>query len=201
MPGVTPARSIASPDGGEAPSPADAEPPIGLLIEVVHEAGDWGLLDDASEAVLAAAAELAAELEITASAACVALSSDGEVERLNTAYRGKAAPTNVLSFPAGPVVVPATYGEPRFLGDLVLAAETVAREAKDLGVPLKHHLQHLVVHGLLHLLGYDHEREEDAETMEALEVRILARLGIADPYAAAGEPLSPCQDQTELAKP
>ncbi len=132
------------------------------------------------------------------SEACVALSSDAEVARLNATYRGKQAATNVLSFPAGPA--PAGGGDVRLLGDLVLAAETVTREAAELGLPLEHHLQHLVVHGLLHLLGYDHEMDEEAETMEALEVRILARLGIDDPYAAAGEPLTSRRQQPDLPK-
>jgi probable rRNA maturation factor len=203
MPPADPARSIQSPDGGDAHAPADADPPIRLAIDVVHEAGDWGRLDAVSDTVRAAADALAAELAIAASEACVALSSDAEVERLNATYRGKQAPTNVLSFPAGPAIEPAAdAAEPvRFLGDLALAAETVVREAADLDVPFEHHLQHLVVHGLLHLLGYDHETDDEAEAMEALEVRILARLGIADPYAAAGEPHPPRRHQAEFAKP
>jgi probable rRNA maturation factor len=204
MPSVVPARSVSSPDGGDVPALADAEPPIGLLIDVVHEAGDWTPLDAASDAVTAAAAALAAELAITASEACVALSSDAEVERFNATYRGKPAPTNVLSFPAGPMPAPSAEtpdrSEVRFLGDLVLAAETIAREAADLGVPVAHHLQHLVVHGLLHLLGYDHDTDGEAEIMEAMEVRILARLGVADPYAVAGEPLQLRRDHTDFAK-
>jgi len=198
MPSVIPAPSISNPDGGDVPLLADAEPPIGLSIDLVHEAGDWGSLEPVSDAVQAAAGALAAELGTTASEACVALSSDAEVERLNAAYRGKPAPTNVLSFPAGPALPTSAEaplaGQVRFLGDLVLAAETVSREAADLGVPLAHHLQHLVVHGLLHLLGYDHQSDDEAEVMEALEVRILAHLGIANPYAAAGESLSFCRD-------
>jgi probable rRNA maturation factor len=84
----------------------------------------------------------------------------------------------VLSFSA-----PASDQQIRFLGDIGLAAETVAREAEEQGIPFVDHLQHLVVHGLLHLKGYDHQSPADAEVMEALEVRILATLGIADPYA------------------
>jgi probable rRNA maturation factor len=204
MPSVDPARSVHSPDGGDAHASADTEPPIGLAVDVVREAGDWGLLDAVSASVQAAADALAAELAITASAACLALSSDAAVETLNATYRGKQAPTNVLSFPAGPVIeVGDDVGAdapPRFLGDLVLASETVTREAQDLGVPFEHHFQHLVVHGLMHLLGYDHQTDDEAEVMEALEVRILARLGVADPYAAAGEPLPPRRQQTEYVK-
>jgi probable rRNA maturation factor len=199
MPSVAPVRSSSTADGGDARACADAEPPISLAIDVVHEAGDWGPLDAVNDDVSAAAAALAAALKITASEACVALSSDAEVERLNAAYRGKKAPTNVLSFPAAPEHA-ACRGETRFLGDLVLASETLSREAAELGIPVKHHLQHLVVHGLLHLLGYDHETDDEAEAMEALEVRILARLGIADPYAAAGEPLSLRRNETDSSK-
>jgi probable rRNA maturation factor len=200
MPATVPAPIVSSPEGGEARSPADAEPPIGLSIDIVHEAGDWGALEPVVDAARAAAAALEAELGLAACEACVALSSDAEVQQLNATYRGKDAPTNVLSFPAGPAIPAGEAEEARFLGDLVLAGETVAREAADLGVPVEHHLQHLVVHGLLHLLGYDHETDAEAEDMESLEVRILARLGIADPYAAAGEPLSSRRHQTEYSK-
>jgi probable rRNA maturation factor len=199
MPSADPVRSISTAAGGEACGSADAEPPISLAIDVVHDAGDWEPLDATCEAVAAAADALAAELDISASEACVALSSDAEVERLNAIYRGKNAPTNVLSFPAAPDH-PASAGATRFLGDLVLASETLSREAAELAVPVQHHLQHLIVHGLLHLLGYDHETDDEAEAMEALEVRILARLGIADPYAAAGEPLSSRRNETDFRK-
>jgi probable rRNA maturation factor len=197
MPATVPAPIVSSPEGGEAHSPADAEPPIGLFLDIVHEAGDWGALEPVFAGARAAAAALEAELGLIACEACVALSSDAEVKELNATYRGKDAPTNVLSFPAGPSIPAGEAEEARFLGDIVVARETVAREAADLGVPIEHHLQHLIVHGLLHLLGHDHETDAEAEEMEALEVRILARLGIADPYAAAGEPLSSRRHQTE----
>lgn len=181
MPARVPAPNLANADGDEA-RVADAEPALGLCVNVVHEAGDWGSLPAATETIGAAAAALAAELSLAPSEACVALSCDAEVARLNAHYRGKPAPTNVLSFPAGAGAHPET-AHARFLGDVVLAAETVTREAAALGLPLAHHLQHLVVHGLLHLLGHDHATDEEAEAMEAIEVRVLARLGIADPYA------------------
>jgi len=197
MPAVVPERNISVAEGGE-PALAEAEPPIGIVIDVVHDAGDWGSLDVATDAVMAAAAALAAELSSGGCEACVALSSDAEVARLNATYRGKQAATNVLSFPAARRFDPAV--EVRSIGDLVLAAETVEREANELGLPHRHHLQHLVVHGLLHLLGYDHEKDDEAEEMEALEVRILARLGIDNPYAAAGEPLTSRRQKPEPPK-
>jgi probable rRNA maturation factor len=104
----------------------------------------------------------------------VALGSDAAVRKLNARDRRKDKPTNVLSYPSG---------ERPFLGDIVLARQTVWREARQQNKTPAAHVSHLVVHGTLHLLGYDHETSEaDAERMEALERRILARMGIADPY-------------------
>jgi probable rRNA maturation factor len=112
---------------------------------------------------------------------CVHLADDAHIRALNSQWRGLDKPTNVLSFPAAD---PARLGEARLLGDIVLAYETVAREAEDEGKPLADHYRHLVVHGFLHLLGFDHETEAEAQAMEAMETRILARLGVADPYRA-----------------
>ncbi len=104
----------------------------------------------------------------------VALAGDAAVRKLNARDRRKDKPTNVLSYPSG---------EKAFLGDIVLARQTVWREARQQNKTPAAHVSHLVVHGTLHLLGYDHETSEaDAERMEALERRILARMGIADPY-------------------
>jgi probable rRNA maturation factor len=189
MPHTVPATIAPAVGSGDAPAGADPEPPLSLDIDVVHEGGDWSAVAGADDLVRAAAAALAAELDLAASEACVALSSDEQVAKLNKSYRGKAAPTNVLSFPAGPTI-PIDENEARFLGDVVLALETLQREAGDLGLPIEHHMQHLLVHGLLHLFGYDHEMDEEARAMESLEVRILKRLGIADPYAAAGKPIN-----------
>lgn len=112
---------------------------------------------------------------------CVHLADDERVRALNARWRGLDKPTNVLSFPAA---APAEIARARLLGDVVLAFETVAREAADEGKPLADHYRHLVVHGFLHLIGFDHDDEVDAERMEAMETRILAQLGVADPYRA-----------------
>lgn len=110
----------------------------------------------------------------------ILLTDDSEQRRLNRTYRGKDMPTNVLSFPQSPNAADADV--PMLLGDIVLAFETVSREAVEQQKPLANHLSHLVVHGVLHLLGFDHEKPADAAEMEAREVRILAGLGVADPY-------------------
>lgn len=102
--------------------------------------------------------------------------NDGEIQILNRDYRGKDKPTNVLSFP---------QNEPAMLGDIVLAYETVVREAKEQEKPLENHLRHLLVHGVLHLLGHDHEEDGEAEAMESLEARILSEMGIKNPYETA----------------
>jgi probable rRNA maturation factor len=112
----------------------------------------------------------------------VLLADDATVRRLNRVYRGKDKPTNVLSFPLAGGPMPAGGGAP--LGDVVLALETVLAEAKAQGKRASDHLSHLVVHGVLHLLGHDHEQQAPARRMEALETRILAGIGIADPYRA-----------------
>ena len=103
---------------------------------------------------------------------CVVLADDALQRRLNRAFRGRDKPTNVLSF----------AGAPGALGDVVLALETVAAEARAQGKPLADHVAHLVVHGVLHLMGHDHETRGQARHMERLEIEILAGLGIADPY-------------------
>jgi len=106
----------------------------------------------------------------------IALDSDATLHRLNRTYRGYDKPTNVLSFPAA-------KGDRQSLGDIVLARQTVLREAREQGKRPADHLTHLVMHGVLHLLGYDHELgERQARRMEKLETRLLADLGIADPY-------------------
>ncbi|MBK1652432.1 rRNA maturation RNase YbeY [Halorhodospira halochloris] len=111
------------------------------------------------------------------------LVGEGESRALNSRFRGRDAPTNVLSFPAGPAPDIPACDYPAILGDIVICAPLVAIEASHQGKREQHHWVHLVVHGVLHLAGYDHEQgEREAEDMEALERVILAQLGIPDPY-------------------
>ena len=167
-----------TPDDGDD----DPEPPGRLQLDIIIEDGDWSAFAPVEEALNEVAETVARHLNLDRAEAAIALSSDERVRSLNRTYRGMDKPTNVLSFPATDAgQIP---GEPRHLGDIILAAETVRREAAAEGKPLRHHLQHLVVHGLLHLLGYDHETEAQARVMEALEVEILRRIGVPDPYAA-----------------
>lgn len=171
-------------------APAEAEPPERLRLTVVEEDGDWSGFGPLEDAVQRAAAALANHRRLrleAGSEASVVLGSDALVRRLNRTYRSKDAPTNVLSFPyqKPPGAADDAGG---YLGDVVLAAETVRLEAAERGIEPGHHLQHLVVHGLLHLLGYDHQSDAEAEDMEDLETQILATIGVADPHAAAAAP-------------
>lgn len=155
-----------------------------IAIDLAVEAGEWprkpGLRAIATKAVRAALLEAAVPANAVSEVSIV-FSDDAHIRALNASWRNKDKPTNVLSFPAFPIAP----GDPvpPMLGDIVLASQTVAREAELEGKPLEHHISHLVVHGLLHLLGYDHEDEDEAERMEALERAALARLAIPDPYA------------------
>ncbi|MGH7036620.1 MAG: rRNA maturation RNase YbeY [Stellaceae bacterium] len=110
------------------------------------------------------------------------LTDDAEQRSLNRRYRGRDRPTNVLSFPAAGAAPAGPSAPPWLLGDVVLACETIAREAAAQQKPFADHLRHLVVHGVLHLLGYDHAEEREARRMEALESAVLHRLGVPDPY-------------------
>jgi len=113
----------------------------------------------------------------------IALVDDAAIQKLNAQYRGKDKPTNVLSFPMeGPI-----------LGDIVLARETLVAEAAQQGKKFENHLTHLVVHGFLHLIGYDHHSDEQAAMMEALEINALARLGIDNPYEINEPPMIECK--------
>jgi len=185
---------IAGDDGTSLPAPGDVaaepEPPGRLSVALVHEDGDWSGFGAHEEAVRQAVDALARHLPTPieqASEASVVLASDALVRRLNYAYRGVDSATNVLSFPFQPP--PGARPEDRAdLGDVVLAVETIRLEAHERGIEPRHHLQHLVVHGLLHLLGYDHQTDATADAMERMETAILAQIGVADPHAVCAVP-------------
>ena len=142
------------------------------IIDITRLAGDW----PAVEIRGTVAAALAQVPEARAGELSVVLADDARVRELNRDYRGRDAPTNVLSFP-----MPAGSG---LLGDVVFALETLQREAAAQGKAFSDHFAHLLVHGVLHLHGFDHETDADAADMEAREIAALARLGIDNPYAA-----------------
>ena len=156
-----------------------------IEIDIMVASDEWRAVDDLDRLVRSCIAATIAGTGAPLAAVCeVSLNfcDDPEIRSLNARWRGKDAPTNVLSFPTpGP-----TETRP-LLGDIVIAFETVAREAHAQEKSLEDHTRHMVVHGFLHLLGYDHERVEEAEEMEALERRIAASLGMNDPYANAGD--------------
>lgn len=108
----------------------------------------------------------------------ILLCNDVHIKELNKTYRGKDKSTNILSFPDGEI----EDGE-KYLGDLVISTETMKRESDDMSIAPADHWRHIIIHGILHLLGYDHETEDDAEEMEALEIQWLDKMGIKNPYA------------------
>ena len=165
------------------------QPTATPTVDVIIQSPRWNRHPRAAtvarRAIAAAAPRAAHHCELA-----VVLTDDKAIQGLNRRWRGKNAPTNVLSFPTvdsglsrTPVLGTLALGTP-ILGDIVIAYETTAAESQAEGKPFDHHLFHLVVHGFLHLLGYDHESDVEAEEMEHLERKILARLDVPDPYAA-----------------
>jgi probable rRNA maturation factor len=160
-----------------------------LDIQISVEDGGWPeetVLAAISQRVLGAAADYLAREEgqpfpEMAPELSLVFTNDDSIQEINAEWRGMDKPTNVLSFPAFPIE-PGDKPGP-MLGDIVVARETVEREAVDLDKSFDDHLTHLLVHGFLHLFGYDHMEKEEAEEMESLETRILAGLGLSDPYA------------------
>lgn len=160
---------------------ADGIPEASIVTDIAILSDLWERLPEAESVVRRAVAAVAARPDIAVpdeAELSLALSDDATVQGLNRDYRAKDKPTNVLSFPAphGPL-----------LGDVIIAFETLTREAAEEQLTPADHLAHLTIHGLLHLLGYDHETEAEALRMEALETSILAGLGIRDPHAAGRE--------------
>lgn len=153
-------------------------------IDILVETDSWGdesVLRDLATNAIAAAWQTLDGGKQPVSELSLVFTDDATIKELNNDWRDKDRPTNVLSFPAF-TLKPGQKPGP-MLGDIVIAHETVAREAVDEGKPFDHHLSHLIVHGFLHLLGYDHLSETQAEEMEGLERKALERLAIPDPYA------------------
>jgi probable rRNA maturation factor len=155
-----------------------------ITVEVASPCPLWRRDCAESEVLAEAAARLALEHcgAPVASVVDITLAADDAQQALNRTWRGKDAPTNVLAFPAADWKAPHPDGAPLLLGDVVLAYETVRREAAEQEKPLADHLRHLVIHGVLHLLGYDHVDGADAVAMEAREIALLAELGVPNPY-------------------
>jgi len=162
-------------------------------VEIVVESALWKPQRDAKTLLRRAITAAATAVPTAGGELAIVLTDDATIRALNRDWRRRDNATNVLSFPAQPSspTPPPTRSQkrttaraPRLLGDIVIAYQTTAREARAEGKPFAHHLSHLAVHGFLHLLGYDHVVEADARTMEGLETEILTRLGVPDPYLA-----------------
>jgi probable rRNA maturation factor len=151
-----------------------------LDLDIVVRSPLWTPVRGLRPMLRRAIAAAAAQVQLDDAELAIVLTDDAAVRILNRGWRRRDRPTNVLSFPAPPD--PAGPARRRLLGDVVIAYETAAREAEAAGKPLKNHVSHLAVHGFLHLLGYDHENEKDAQEMEGLERAILFTLGVPDPY-------------------
>jgi probable rRNA maturation factor len=150
-------------------------------IEVIVRSARWRKRPTAKTIVKKAVLAAAKAVSTRPTELAIVLSDDSAIRTLNRDWRGKNAPTNVLSFPAAQPGK--SRSAPPYIGDIVIAYQTVAREAVAESKPFNHHLAHLAIHGFLHLLGYDHENDRDAQKMEQLERKILKRLAVPDPYA------------------
>lgn len=176
------ASSNSTASASAAPVPSAGAPAIVVAVDC----DGWATALPAAVAGAERAAFAAlcrAGMEHRAVEVSILLSDDATLRDLNSRWRHKDVPTNVLAFEAG---APEVAGMPRPLGDVAIAMETAMREAAAAGIDFGDHVAHLVVHGVLHLLGHDHENDNDAEIMETLETEILAGLHIADPYASPG---------------
>jgi probable rRNA maturation factor len=159
-------------------------------IDIIVASVRWKAQRNAKALIKRAIAAAASAAATTGGEVAIVLTDDAAIRALNRDWRQNNAATNVLSFPAtvngrGPGTrPPRTDRTPHLLGDIVIAYETTEREARAERKPFAHHLAHLAVHGFLHLVGYDHLADDEAEAMEGLETRILDRLGVPDPYVA-----------------
>jgi probable rRNA maturation factor len=182
-------RSRRAAPRSETKQPAPSQD--GLTIEIRMQSRRWREIEALRPRILAAAAAalaLAPRRPAAGAELSLLLTDDRRIRLVNRDWRGLDKATNVLSFPAVP---PERIAGSPALGDIVLAFETIAREAEAEEKSFGDHLSHLVIHGLLHLLGEDHETEAEAQRMEAIETAALARLGIADPYAGSEPEPSP----------
>ena len=180
------------PDQSSANKPSEDERT--LLVEIVAEQSDWekgawdGVQADIRHAAIAAFhTGIGARNDMSAPEAdieiSIRLTDDKEMRNLNAQWRSIDRPTNVLSFPNWDAVSEPFNGEVVILlGDVVLARQTIEAEADEANLSPVNHVKHLVVHGVLHLLGFDHETEEEADIMESLEVKVLSNIGVASPY-------------------
>jgi probable rRNA maturation factor len=176
---------------------------LACTIDVALACAGWTRLCPAAESLVRGAAEVALARGTTAVGLAwqgtvelgITLADDANQQQLNRDYRGLDAPTNVLAFPVWEAGTRLPPGAPVLLGDVVLAVETVAQEAAEQKKPLADHLLHLTVHGVLHLLGYDHLTRADAAAMESLERLILAELGVPDPYRETMSSMEPAAVQ------
>src|SRR5262249_5363447 len=151
-------------------------------IEIVIESSLWKRARNVKALLRRAITTAASMVSTTDGELAIVLTGDSAIRALNRGWRCKDTATNVLSFPTGEMGQ--VRGTPRLLGDIVIAYETTEREARVEHKPFAHHLAHLAVHGFLHLAGYDHAAEDEADAMETLEAAILARLDVPDPYSA-----------------
>lgn len=162
---------------------ASSAPPLRIAISIRSAAWNRGGFQPRALCRRAANAAFATAALPVAAEVSIVLADDDFIRTLNREFRGRDRATNVLSFPALDSESTGLMPEqPALLGDIVVAYETMAAEAEAEGRDLADHLSHLIVHGMLHLLGHDHETDEQASAMESLEVQVLARLGIANPY-------------------
>lgn len=160
------------------PAAATKNPRAMPVVDVAIEADVWTVHRDAED-IVRKAIEAAATFENRSGEVAVMLTDDATIQQLNAQWRGMDKPTNVLSFPASEAIA----AQDGHLGDIAIACETVAREAEAENKAFSDHLAHLAIHGYLHLIGFDHETDDEACRMESLETRILSSLAIADPYA------------------
>ena len=151
-----------------------------MNVDISIDDKDWTAVPDLKKLARRALKATLADDDVSLS---LLFTSDSKISEINRQWRGKATATNVLSFPVSSET-PVPEGEPRPLGDIVLAFGIVSKEAQEQKKPIAHHVTHLIVHGALHLLGYDHGEDGEAEAMEGREIAILAGLGIENPYTS-----------------